>query len=93
MKQPKIFCIIPFYNTQDFLKPCIQSAINQTYKNLEIILVDDGSTDNSLKLAKAYSFNPRITLIELNKNYGVSVARNIALDLIYNKKKGGGWRI
>jgi len=51
----KVSIIITVYNSQKFLEECIESALNQTYQNIEIIAVDDGSTDNSLKILKKYS--------------------------------------
>ena len=47
--------IIPVYNSEEFLEESLKSVLNQTYKNLEIIAIDDGSTDNSLKILKQYS--------------------------------------
>ncbi|WP_218988828.1 glycosyltransferase family 2 protein, partial [Campylobacter jejuni] len=51
----KISVIIPIYNVEKYLDECLKSVINQTYKDLDIILVDDGSTDNSLNIAKEYA--------------------------------------
>lgn len=51
----KISVIIPIYNVEKYLDECLKSVINQTYKNLDIILVDDGSIDNSLNIAKEYA--------------------------------------
>ena len=48
----KVSVIVPVYNTEKYLKRCIDSIVNQTYANLEIILVDDGSTDNSQNICK-----------------------------------------
>ena len=48
----KVSVIIPLYNEEKYIKECIESVVNQTYKNLEIIIVDDCSTDNSLKVVK-----------------------------------------
>ena len=50
----KVSVILPIYNVEKYLKNCIESVRNQTYENLEIILVDDGSTDNSLNILKEY---------------------------------------
>ena len=48
--KPLVSVIIPVYNVEIFLKDCLESVINQTYKNLEIVVINDGSTDNSLKI-------------------------------------------
>ena len=76
----KISVIVPIYNQEKYLDECIQSIIDQTYKNLEIILVDDGSTDNSLEICKKYEkIDKRIKLIH-KENGGLSSARNCGLD-------------
>ena len=68
--------ILPVYNVADYLEECLDSVINQSYKNLEIICVNDGSTDNSLEILKKYETkDSRIKLID-QKNQGVSSARN-----------------
>lgn len=72
--------IIPVYNTEKYLKKCIESVINQTYRNLEIICIDDGSTDRSLNILKQFeSKDNRIRIIQ-QENKGVSAARNIGID-------------
>ena len=71
--------IIPVYNVELYLKECIDSLLNQTYKNIEILIVDDGSTDNSGKICDSYCRDPRVTVFH-QSNAGVSVARNTALD-------------
>lgn len=79
MEQKKIFIIIPVYNVEKYLEKCVKSIINQTYKNLEIILIDDGSTDESGNICRILSDkDDRIKVIH-QKNSGVSVARNLAL--------------
>lgn len=80
MQDKKVGIVIPIYNVEKYLKECLDSVINQTYKNLEIILVNDGSTDNSLDIAKDYAKNdPRITIIN-KQNGGQSSARNVGIE-------------
>lgn len=75
----KISIIIPVYNSEMNIEKCIQSVINQTYTNLEIILVNDGSTDNSESICKKYKkIDSRIKYISI-ENSGVAFARNIGL--------------
>ena len=72
--------IVPVYRVEPYLKKCIESIINQTYKNLEIILVDDGSPDNCPQICDEYAKkDPRIKVIH-KKNGGVSSARNAGID-------------
>lgn len=75
----KISVIIPIYNSEKYLKETIESILNQTYKNLEIILINDGSKDDSLEIIKEYKTkDERIKIID-QKNAGVSAARNIGI--------------
>lgn len=84
-----ISVIIPVYNTSKYLKKCIDSVLNQTYKDFEIILVNDASTDNSLEICKHYAAKfSNIRLINKLINEGVDKARFSALELIRNQ--GGG---
>jgi glycosyltransferase involved in cell wall biosynthesis len=71
----KISVGISFYNTEKYLKDAIVSVLNQTYKNFELILIDDGSTDESLKIAKSFK-DSRIRLIESGKNLGLAKRLN-----------------
>ncbi|MFR0791826.1 MAG: glycosyltransferase family 2 protein [Parabacteroides merdae] len=71
--------IVPVYNAADFLKECIDSLLRQTYINIEILLVNDGSTDNSLSICESYMDN-RIRVFN-KENEGVSSARNLAMDI------------
>ena len=73
---PLISVVIPVYNAEKYLDDLISDVINQTYQSLEIILVNDGSTDKSLEIAKRYSQkDDRIKIINV-PNGGVSKARN-----------------
>ena len=80
MKEPLISIIVPIYRVEEYLDKCLSSIINQTYKNLEIILVNDGSDDNSIKIAKKYAKkDERIKIIE-EDNKGLSCARNTGIN-------------
>lgn len=80
MNKGLISVIVPIYNKQDCLEKCIASIQRQSYKNIEILLVDDGSTDNSFEIAASIaSADARIKLFK-KSNGGVSSARNEALD-------------
>ena len=73
--------IVPIYNVEKYLDECIQHIINQTYRELDIILVNDGSTDNSYDIIKKYlSIDKRIRYVE-KENGGLSSARNAGLDI------------
>ena len=74
----KISIIVPVYNADRFLPQTIESLLNQTYKNIEIILVDDGSTDDSLAVCKRYESDPRVVVIH-QENRGRSCARNTGI--------------
>lgn len=76
-----ITIIVPVYNSEQYLSMCLNSIITQTYNNIEIICVDDGSTDNSIKILQEYAANDHRIKIIHNKNGGVSVARNSGLDI------------
>ena len=76
----KITVIVPVYNVENYLEKCLDSLINQTYKNLEIIVINDGSTDNSGEICQEYAQKDnRIVYIE-KENGGLSDARNVGLD-------------
>lgn len=77
-----ITVIIPVFNKEKYLQKCLDSVINQTYSNLEIILINDASKDNSLKICKDYaSKDGRIKLICNKRNKGVSYTRNKGLEI------------
>ena len=76
----KITVIVPVYNVENYLNKCLDSLINQTYKNLEIIVINDGSTDNSGEICQEYAQKDnRITYVE-QENGGLSDARNAGLE-------------
>lgn len=78
---PLVSVIIPVYNTHEYLNECLNSVVNQTLKDIEIILVDDGSTDGSLEILTKYKMeDPRITVLT-QENKGASSARNRGLDI------------
>ena len=78
--EPLISVIVPIYNVEQYLENCINSILNQTYRNLEVILVDDGSPDNCGKICDRYSDkDPRIKVIH-KLNGGLSDARNKGID-------------
>lgn len=80
MKKDLISIVVPIYNVDKYLNKCIDSIINQTYKNIEIILVDDGSTDSSGKICDEYlKIDSRICVIH-KKNGGLSDARNYGIE-------------
>lgn len=78
--QYSVSIIIPVYNTEKYLKRCLDSIINQTLENIEIICIDDCSQDNSLGVLKDYEkIDARIKMVILNENSGASKARNIGI--------------
>lgn len=89
MNIPKISVIVPVYNTEKFLKKCIESIINQTLKEIEIILINDGSTDNSLEILQSFKEKDERIIIINKKNEGLTKTRNRGLTIakgeyIYN---------
>lgn len=76
-----ISVIIPIYNTEKFLVKCIESVLGQTYKDLEVILVNDGSTDGSLDICRHYENADKRVKVISQLNQGISVARNVALEV------------
>mgnify|MGYP001038028152 CR=1 FL=1 len=76
-----ISVIVPVYNVRDYLSRCIQSIIDQSYKNIEILIVDDGSTDGSEKICDVFAKSDKRVRVIHKKNEGLSSARNIGLDI------------
>ena len=82
----KISAIIPVYNSEKYLKRCIDSLLNQTLKEIEIILINDGSSDNSEKICRKYlELYPDNVIYKKQENKGVSTARNVGLSLANGK--------
>ena len=78
-EQPLVSIIVPIYNAQDHIARCVESIRRQTYRNLEILLLNDGSQDVSLEVCKMYAnVDPRIVLID-KANSGVAATRNMGL--------------
>ncbi len=75
---PKISVIIPIYNKEDFIKNTLESVLEQTFNDIEIIIVNDCSTDNSLAIVKTFTDN-RIQIIDHSKNKGLSASRNTGI--------------
>jgi len=82
---PLISIIIPIYNTEKYLKKCIDSVLSQTYDNLEIILIDDGSSDNSLSICQWYEKRYNKVKVIHQTNMGVSLARNVGINVAKGK--------
>ena len=81
----KVSIIVPIYNTRHMVERCLDSLIQQTYKNIEILLVDDGSTDGSGEICKVYKKNNEKISYIYQENQGVSKARNTGLQYATGK--------
>ncbi len=81
MQQPLVSIIIPNFNNQKYIAECLDSCISQTYRNIEIIVIDDCSSDNSIEMVKEYQKKDnRIQLIQNEINLGVSKTRHIGIE-------------
>ncbi|WP_278916498.1 glycosyltransferase [Helicobacter pullorum] len=81
----KFFIIIPIYNVESYLHKCLDSIVSQTYKNFEVICVNDGSTDKSLEITKSYADSDSRFTLTSQANQGLSITRNKALDIAKQK--------
>lgn len=81
MKYPKISIIVPVYNVEQYLNQCVESIVGQTYQNLEIILVDDGSPDSCPKMCEDWANNDKRIQVIHKLNGGLSDARNAGIDV------------
>ena len=77
----KISVIVPVYNTQNYLKECIDSVLNQSFKDFELICINDGSTDNSLNILKDYEIKDARVKVISQENRGLGASRNLGLKL------------
>ena len=77
-----ISVIIPVYNVEQYLSRCLDSVLNQSFKDIQIICVNDGSKDNSLKILNDYAQKDDRILIISQENKGLSGARNTGLDAV-----------
>ena len=77
----KISIIVPIYNVKKYIQQCVESLINQTYKNLEIILIDDGSTDGCGELCDEFGKKDQRIHVIHKQNGGLSDARNKGIDV------------
>lgn len=80
-----ISVIVPVYNVEKYLKKCLNSIVNQTYMNLQIILIDDGSKDKSSEICDLFAMQDKRIVVVHRKNGGISKARNSGLDLVQGK--------
>ena len=76
----KISIVVPVYNSGKYLDRCLKSIVNQTYSDIEILLIDDGSTDNSLEICNQFAINDKRIKVFHKENNGVSAARNDGLE-------------
>lgn len=81
MNIPKVSILIPLYNSEEYIAETIDSCLNQTYENIEIIIVDDGSTDFGLDIARQYEIKYENIKVYVQNNSGAPVARNRAFEL------------
>lgn len=78
--QHKVSLIVPVYNAEEFLPDCLNYIVSQTYSNLEIILINDGSKDNSLKILNSFAEKDSRVKVFNNENHGVSYTRNFGVE-------------
>lgn len=81
MENTKISIIVPVYNAEKYLSKCLNSLMNQTYKNLEIICINDGSTDSSYDVLTRYARSDKRIIIHNQQNCGPSATRNVGLEI------------
>jgi glycosyltransferase involved in cell wall biosynthesis len=85
---PLVSIIIPCYNYGQYIEKCMQSALDQTYKNIEVIVVDNGSTDDSLEKINTFCDDARVKIIELEENIPPGTETKSAVGIAINKSSG-----
>ena len=80
MENPLVSVILPIYNVEKYLDRCITSVVNQTYKNLEIILIDDGAKDSSPEICEKWTQKDERIVVVHKENAGLGMARNTGLN-------------
>jgi len=84
----KISIVVPVYKVEKYIEKCVNSLINQTYKNIEIILVDDGSPDNCGDICDEFALKDKRIKVIHKKNGGLSSARNAGIKASNGRRKG-----
>ena len=78
----KVSVVVPVYNTERYLQRCLDSILSQTFKDFEVLCIDDGSSDKSWEIIESYAVkDERFRPVQLKENHGVPYARNLALDI------------
>ena len=85
MKNVEVSIIVPVYNVGKFLAKCLESLVGQTFKNIEIICINDGSTDNSLEILNSFAGKDERIILVNQPNQGVSKVRNCGLEMAKGK--------
>lgn len=86
--QELISIIVPVYNAENYIERCVKSILNQTYKNIEVLLIDDGSVDNSYMICEKLAKENEKVIFVHQKNYGVSATRNKGIEMANGKYIG-----
>ena len=92
MENKKLLVIIPIYNVEKYLEGAIESVLQQTYQNFELILIDDCSTDNSYNIAKSYEHLDKVTLLKNDTNKGCYYTRNKGME-VFAKEDFDYWTV
>ena len=79
MKKPLVTVVVPAYNTEKYIDKCLQSLLNQSYREIEVIVIDDGSKDRTNEICKKYEQADSRFLLISKKNTGVSDTRNVGI--------------